>query len=85
MISVPLHISTKVVARLVSRKGNQFKKFDYLCRLMAKAIKAQDAVLDGEVVAIDETGLPAFNDVLKKKPTCQTAYFAFDLLWLKWA
>jgi bifunctional non-homologous end joining protein LigD len=26
--------------------------------------------------------LPAFYDLLKKKPTCQTAYFAFDLLWL---
>jgi bifunctional non-homologous end joining protein LigD len=49
--------------------------------LVAKAIKARNAVLDGEVVAIDQAGMPAFYELLNKNPTCQTAYFAFEL-WL---
>ena len=68
--------------RLISRNGNQFKRFDDLSRSIGKEIKARNAVLDGEVVAIDETGTPAFYELLKKKPACQTAYFAFDLVWL---
>src|SRR5919108_2773181 len=68
--------------RLVSRNGNQFKRFDDLCRSIPNDIEAQNAVLDGEIVALDNAGMPAFYELLKKKPSCQTAYFGFDLLWL---
>jgi bifunctional non-homologous end joining protein LigD len=39
-----------------------------------------DAILDGEVIAADETGRPQFYDLLRD--TRAPAYVAFDLLWL---
>lgn len=47
---------------------------------MGKELKVNNAVLDGEVVAVDESGMPAFYDLMKRKR--QAVYFAFDLLWL---
>jgi bifunctional non-homologous end joining protein LigD len=66
--------------RLISRRGNQLKRFEGLCHSLAKAVKACDAVIDGEVVALDESGMPAFYDLLKRRS--RIIYFAFDLLWL---
>jgi bifunctional non-homologous end joining protein LigD len=66
--------------RLVSRKGNEMKRFDDLAVAIAKELKVSNAVLDGEIVAVDESGMPAFYDLMKRKR--QTLYFAFDLLWL---
>jgi ATP-dependent DNA ligase len=45
-----------------------------------KELKVSNAVLDGEVAAVDESGLPAFYDLMKQKR--QAVYFAFDILWL---
>ena len=39
-----------------------------------------DAIIDGEVIAADETGRPQFYDLLRD--TRARAYVAFDLLWL---
>ena len=36
--------------------------------------------MDGEVAAVDQSGMPAFYDLMKRKR--QAVYFAFDLLWL---
>jgi bifunctional non-homologous end joining protein LigD len=47
---------------------------------MRKELKVTDAVLDGEIVAVDESGMPAFYDLMKRKR--QVVYFAFDVLWL---
>jgi bifunctional non-homologous end joining protein LigD len=67
--------------RFVSRKGNEMKRFDDLCSALPKEIKVRSAVLDGEVVALDErTGKPAFYQLMKRNR--QAVYFAFDLLWL---
>jgi bifunctional non-homologous end joining protein LigD len=66
--------------RLVSRKGNEMKRFGDLCASMRKELKVTDAVLDGEIVAVDESGMPAFYDLMKRKR--QVVYFAFDVLWL---
>lgn len=38
-----------------------------------------DAILDGEVICVDETGRPIFIDLLRRKEPC---FVAFDLLWL---
>lgn len=62
----------------VSRKGNVMKRFEDLCSALARELKVKNAVLDGEVVAIDESGMPAFYDLLRRKS--QAAYFAFDIL-----
>jgi bifunctional non-homologous end joining protein LigD len=56
------------------------KRFEDLCSALARELKVKNAVLDGEVVAIDESGMPAFYDLLRRKS--QAAYFAFDILWL---
>jgi bifunctional non-homologous end joining protein LigD len=47
--------------RFVSRKGNEMKRFDDLCAAIRKQLKIKSAVLDGEIVALDESGMPAFD------------------------
>jgi bifunctional non-homologous end joining protein LigD len=66
--------------RLISRRGNQLKRFDELCRSISAELRAQDAVIDGEVVALNQSGMPAFYDLLKRRN--RIVYFAFDVLWL---
>jgi len=56
------------------------KRFTDLAGLVAKQLKAKDAVLDGEIVALDGTGKPAFYDLMKRN--CRAVYYAFDILWL---
>jgi bifunctional non-homologous end joining protein LigD len=68
------------LCRLVSRRGNEMKRFEDLRASLGKELKVKNAVLDGEIVAIDASGMPAFYDLMKRKR--QTVYFAFDLLWL---
>jgi ATP-dependent DNA ligase len=66
---------------LVSRNGNEFKRFDDLCRSIANEIKVQTAVLDGEVVALNRFGMPAFYDLLKRQPPAVDAkILALNLL-----
>jgi bifunctional non-homologous end joining protein LigD len=66
--------------RVVSRKGNEMRRFDDLCASMGKELKVSNAVLDGEIVAVDEAGMPVFYNLMKRKR--QAVYYAFDLLWL---
>jgi bifunctional non-homologous end joining protein LigD len=66
--------------RFVSRKGNEMKRFEQLSSAVGKAVKVKSAVLDGEIVALDESGLPAFYHLMRRK--CHAVYYAFDLLWL---
>jgi bifunctional non-homologous end joining protein LigD len=74
--------------RFVSRRGNVFSRFDALCEEVASALCSQlvselgvnEAILDGEVIAADETGHPQFYDLLQR--TGSPTYLAFDLLWL---
>jgi bifunctional non-homologous end joining protein LigD len=56
------------------------KRFEQLSSAIGKALKVKSAVLDGEIVALDESGLPAFYHLMRRKR--QATYFAFDLLWL---
>jgi len=66
-------------ARLVSRNRNRFKHLDPLAAALAKRLRVTDAVLDGEVCCVDESGRPIFVDLLRRKEPC---FVAFDLLWL---
>jgi bifunctional non-homologous end joining protein LigD len=50
-----------------------------LASALAKRLRVSDAILDGEVICVDETGRPIFIDLLRRKEPC---YVAFDLLWL---
>jgi len=64
----------------VSRRGNEMKRFNDLSGSIAKELKVTDAILDGEIVALDGDGMPAFCVLMKRR--CQPVYYAFDILWL---
>ena len=46
-------------------------------------LKLRSTVLDGEIIAVDEDGIPRFQLLqrFQKQPTAPTVYFIFDLLW----
>ena len=64
--------------KILSRNSNQLR-FKSLRANLAK-LPALDAILDGEIVCLDEHGASRFNDLLNKKT--QPVFYAFDLLWL---
>lgn len=64
---------------LVSRKKNHYKSFDGLKTALAK-LKLTDAILDGEIVCLDEQGRSQFNQLLYRR--AEPAFYVFDLLWL---
>jgi bifunctional non-homologous end joining protein LigD len=63
--------------RLVSRRGNVYKSFRSLCDSLLTLECA--AVLDGEIVTLDENGRPKFYDLLRRRGA--PLFYAFDCLW----
>jgi len=63
-----------------SRRDFRFDRFGDLCDRIAGVLGSREAILDGEVVALNRQGKPVFRDLLR----CQgyLAFAAFDLLWL---
>ena len=51
--------------RMVSRNGNPMIRFAGLGERIAASLDVGDAILDGEVIAADETGRPQFYDLLR--------------------
>jgi bifunctional non-homologous end joining protein LigD len=70
-------------SRMVSRGGNLMTRFTALGDQIAASLDVDDAILDGEIIAADETGRPQFYNLLRA--TRAPAYVAFDLLWLNGA
>ncbi|HET6933451.1 MAG TPA: non-homologous end-joining DNA ligase, partial [Candidatus Angelobacter sp.] len=79
--------------RMVSRRGNTMdKQFPEVAEALQKAVKADSAVLDGEIVAFDENGAPSFQllqnrtgfrrSAIKTDKPHALCFFAFDLLYL---
>src|SRR5262245_66648591 len=66
--------------RFVSRRGNEMRRFSDLATWIAKEMKVKDVILDGEIVALDGAGRPAFYDLMKRQ--CDPVFYAFDILWL---
>jgi bifunctional non-homologous end joining protein LigD len=66
--------------RLISRNGNVLSRFTGLAEQVATDLDRTDAILDGEVIAADETGRSQFYDLLRGKRA--PVYVAFDLIWL---
>ena len=58
-------------------------RFAGLGNRIAASLDVGDAILDGEIIAADDTGRPQFYDLLQnmRVPT----YVAFDVLWLNGA
>jgi len=63
---------------LVSRNLRQFK-YVALSNSLAK-LAVKDAILDGEVVCLDDKGVSQFNRLIGRKH--EPIFYAFDLLWL---
>ena len=80
--------------RLVSRNQNELTPRYPELKDLAKSVKARSAILDGEVVALDEQGRPSFSLMQQRtgfRPGGRRAagnadvpvlYYAFDLLYL---
>jgi bifunctional non-homologous end joining protein LigD len=69
--------------RFISRKGHSLTERFPELREIANSIKASTAIIDGEIVALDENGLPCFE--LLQRPNgrlCSIVLYAFDLLYL---
>jgi bifunctional non-homologous end joining protein LigD len=66
-------------SRMVSRSGNLMTRFEGLGDQIVASLDVSDAILDGEIIAADETGRPQFYDLLRA--TRAPAYVAFDLPW----
>jgi len=66
-------------ATLVSKKRHVYRQFGELCNELA-VLPVQNAIMDGEVVSIDELGRPQFYELLKRRGTF--VYYAFDLIYL---
>jgi bifunctional non-homologous end joining protein LigD len=65
--------------RLVSRRRNHYKSFEVLREALSR-LRAQSAILDGEIVALDSSGVSQFKELLYRRG--RAVLFAFDLVWL---
>ncbi|HZE81946.1 MAG TPA: DNA ligase D, partial [Candidatus Polarisedimenticolia bacterium] len=80
--------------RMLSRRGNKIEKqFTTVAAALAQSVKADTAIIDGEVVALDDKGNPSFQRLQNMtgfgtKPAVKGVaapflnFFAFDLLYL---
>ena len=80
--------------RMLSRRGNKLEKqFAQVAEALLPGVKADSAIIDGEIVALDENGTPSFQHLqnltgfgtkpaLKGMAPPPMNFFAFDLLYL---
>lgn len=52
---------------LVSRNGNTFRNFKDLAQCIAKNLRVENAVIDGEIACVDDLGRSVFNDLLFRR------------------
>lgn len=65
-------------AELVSRNAHPFRQFAPLCAALREAVLPATAVLDGEIVCLDDAGRPQFAHLLFRRG--MPAFVAFDVL-----
>jgi bifunctional non-homologous end joining protein LigD len=71
---------TREGCTLRSRRDIEFDRFDELRLILREQLDVRDAILDGEVVALDRNGRPSFRDLMRRTST--VAFAVFDVLWL---
>lgn len=65
---------------LVSRNNHVYKSYAALKQRIGEQLRVRNAILDGELVCIDDLGRPQFHSLLyRRKDPC---FVAFDLLWI---
>ena len=78
-------LATKTAAdlRLFSRRAQDWThEFAVVAKAAAK-LRREEFVIDGEVCALDERGVPRFGLLQNRgSQAARLAYFVFDLLWL---
>jgi bifunctional non-homologous end joining protein LigD len=62
--------------KLISRNQNSLR-FNSLRTILAK-LPVKNAIIDGEIICLDENGVSRFNDLLDRKR--EPLLYAFDLL-----
>jgi len=62
---------------LVSWRTNYYQRFDSLKAALAN-LQVTDAILDGELVCLDDEGKSRFNHLLRRR--AEPGFYAFDLL-----
>jgi bifunctional non-homologous end joining protein LigD len=66
---------------LRSRRGNDLtERFASVAKALPNALRTPDAVVDGEVCALDEAGRPSFSAMQQGKPSTPLVYEVFDVL-----
>lgn len=64
--------------RLISRNGNTFKSFPGLNASLPAELLCRSALLDGEIVCLEDTGKTQFTDLMFRRG--EPRFYAFDLL-----
>jgi len=64
----------------VSRRGHLYKAFGQLAAAIAESLKGHSAILDGEILCLNERGEAQFTRLLYRRDA--PWFYAFDLLWL---
>jgi bifunctional non-homologous end joining protein LigD len=72
------HVGAQV--ELVSRRGRQYRQFEELRRAIREDLAVREAVIDGEIVCLDQEGRPQFVELLRRRG--EPVFIAFDLLTL---
>ena len=68
--------------RLRSRSGRDVTNEFPQLRSVASDLRDHHAVLDGEVVALDASGVPSFSEMQNRARASRIEFWAFDLLYL---
>lgn len=63
-----------------SRRDIPLRRFDDLWSRLSEVLRGREAILDGEIVALDRKGKPVFDNLIRGQGFI--AFAAFDLLWL---
>ena len=69
-------------ARLRSRSGREVTKEYPQLTSLAADLADHHVVLDGEVVALNDKGVPSFNEMQNRSRATRIEFWAFDLLYL---
>jgi bifunctional non-homologous end joining protein LigD len=71
---------TPTTCTFASKRGRLLKRFAGLAEEVRDQLRVRDAILDGEVLALDDEGRLDFHLLMRRRG--QLHYAAFDLLWL---